>query len=701
MIRLSRSLKTNNINGNPAQLRAIEHGAGAACVIAGPGSGKTFVIIKRVIRLIEKGVSPNQILVITFTKAAAITMQQRFIKETDSMYPEVLFGTFHSCFYQILKDSMPRGDRTLTVVTESEKYNILLHVLRSMQSDIRKKRKLEMAVNGESFTDNQGTDDFEFDSETVKALLCEISKLKNDGRGAESADCNVPLKEYFTEIYKEYDSIMKDQSYIDFDDMVLMCHDLLSKNPSLLEIYREKFNYILIDEYQDINKMQFEVVKLLAGNNGNLFVVGDDDQAIYGFRGSKPELMLGFKEFFPGAEEILLNVNYRCAKRILESSLRVIDENKVRFKKDIKAGNEKDGIVSVHKFLTKNDQYEYVAKRICELAARKTSKLVSGENCNYEKSNVLDNKNGNTKNMAYSLNANENKLFEYKDIAVIFRTNMEATSFASFLLSKNIPCTYREKINFFHEKKYIKDILSYLSFAYDGHRRSDFFRIMNQPVRYICRDCAANEVVDERNLISYYQRKGKYNMMSVVQKFFRDIGMIEKTIPYLGVHYIRNVIGFDKYVKDKLGNNKDAYKEYLEDADKLMKLCREYKSYRELKEYFDEQAKLLNAVKQNKTCKNGVQLMTMHASKGLEFPIVFIPDLNEGIVPSRKSIGVSDIEEERRMFYVAITRAKEELYMTYVTGDKDNPMRMSSFLRPLNKCVVFEEMKYRSIDEDI
>ena len=649
--RLLRSLKTNNINGNPAQLRAIEHGAGAACVIAGPGSGKTFVIIKRVIRLIEKGVSPNQILVITFTKAAAITMQQRFIKETDSMYPEVLFGTFHSCFYQILKESMPRGDKTLTVVSEAEKFSIILHVLKGIQSSIRMKKKLEMQDNNGSF------EDFEYDLETAKILVSEISKLKNSGDSPENADESVPLKEYFPQIYNEFDQIMKEQNYIDFDDMVLMCRDHLSKNPSILAKYREKYKYILIDEYQDINKMQFEVVKLLTGNNGNLFVVGDDDQSIYGFRGSKPELMLGFKEFYPDSKEILLNVNYRCGKKILDNCLKVINENKVRFKKEIEAGSKIDGVVIGKKFLTKNDEYEYIANEIIKS------------------------------------NEEMSKPHDYNDIAVIFRTNMEATSFASFLLSKNIPCTYREKITFFHEKRFIKDILAYLSFANDGHKRSDFFKIMNQPVRYICRNCASEEKVDESKLIAYYKNKGKYNMMSTIQKFFKDISMLERFNIFLGVHYIRNVIGFDKYVKEKLGVNKGAYEEYLKDADELMKLCKEYRTYNELKAYFEEQDKLKSTIKSNSTCKNGVQLMTMHASKGLEFPVVFIPDLNEGIVPSRKSIGISDIEEERRMFYVAMTRAKEQLYMSYVTGDKNNPMRMSGFLRPIKDLFMDKEIE--------
>ncbi len=635
------NLKRNKITGNPAQLRAIEHGDGAACVIAGPGSGKTYVIIRRVIRLIEKGVNPGDILVITFTKAAAITMQQRFIKETDSMYPEVLFGTFHSCFYQILKENAPGNASPLTIMRETDKYSLLSHVLKCLQSDLRMRRK-----KGIPGKDGIIPEDIEYDAETIKIILSEISRIKNDGESPENCDKSVPLREHFKYIYDEYEMLMRNQNLIDFDDMVLMCHKLLKENAQIREKYRKRFKFILIDEYQDINRMQFEVVRLLSGDNGNLFVVGDDDQSIYGFRGSRPELMLGFKDFFPDAKQILLNVNYRCAREILDTSIKVIEDNKVRFKKEILSGNEyKGGIVKGLSFVDKNSQYEFIADKIKELSVSK-----------------------------YKLN----------DIAVIFRTNVEASAAATFLISKKIPCSYKEKITFFHEKKFMQTIIGYLDFACDGGKRSDFFKIMNQPVRYISRDCAPDPVIEERKVLSYYSAKGKYSMMSQVQKFFRDIAMVRKLRPKLAIHYVRNVIGLDKFVREKYSAGENTYKEYLEDADRLMEICRDFESYKELKEYLAEQNRIKTEMKDMvMQDKNGVRLMTMHASKGLEFSAVFIPDLNEGIVPSRKSTAEGNIEEERRMFYVAITRAKNELYLSYVKGDKNNPMRMSGFLRPV------------------
>ncbi len=656
------SLKINN-KVNPPQLRAITHGAGAACVIAGPGSGKTFVIIQRVINLIESGVSPGQILVITFTKAAAIEMQQRFIKETDSRFPEVLFGTFHSCFYQILKSSTPAGTEPVTVMSNLDKYNCMSSVLRQLQSRIRQIRKSSLyskkgiykEKDRNGFINNNADlgnscgngipEEIDFDNETIKVLLSEVSRIKNDGCGPEACGRDVPLYEHFTEIFNEYNSLMRGQSLIDFDDMILMCYELLKNNRNVLSIWQERFKYILIDEYQDINNMQFKVIELLAGSSGNVFAVGDDDQSIYGFRGSKPELMLGFKDFFPDSKEIILNVNYRCASKILEKSLLVINENRKRFVKDISpAPNSIEGVVVGKSFESKDEEYSYIAKVISTKEASNLS---------------------------------------FKDIAVIFRTNLEATSMAQFLISKGIPCSYKEKITFIHDRKEIMDLIAYMSFVNNGNRRSDFLRIINQPVRYIKRDALKNEIVREADLLAYYKNTANIHMMDTISKLFRDLKMIGSLRPRLAVHYIRKVVGYDKYIMDKYRKDKSRMAETLAALDEFMDMCREYESFNELKDVIEEQNRIKEEAKDIVQKKNGVNIMTMHASKGLEFDTVFIPDINEGIVPSRKSVSPDAIEEERRMFYVAMTRAKKELYLTYVKGTKDNPVMMSSFLRPI------------------
>ncbi len=596
---------------NSAQRSAIEHFEGPACVIAGPGSGKTFVIIQRILNLIRKGVNPGSILTITFTKAAAIEMQQRFIKETDSMYPEVLFGTFHSIFYHIL------DNKDCTILKECDKYKILGHIL-------------------------QGRD---YDSESIRLILSEISRLKNTGESPDNCDKSVPFYENFPSIYEEYCEILRDQLLIDFDDMVLLCKEYLYERPDIRRKWQERLSFIQIDEYQDINRMQFEVVRLLLNKKNNLFVVGDDDQAIYGFRGSDPKLMLTFNDYFSDAKQILLDTNYRCAPCILDASKRVIEENNIRFKKDIKAG-KKAGI-SVLKgaaYIDRNDEYTSIIKMICTMKER----------------------------------------MSLSEIAIIVRTNTEATGIAKILTEAKIPCFYKEKLVALHEKPVIMDVLSYMAFAKDGQKRSDFLRIMNKPVRYISRQSLAGDVIIEKDLLFYYQKKGKLRMTAAIQKFFRDMSMLSKLNPRMSVHFIRTYIGYDKYLKQKYIGNEKTYQMHIGELDEFEKLCKNFKYYEDLLEYIEDSKGAMESMRRNKCVnKSGVRIMTMHASKGLEFKAVFLPDLNEGIVPSRKSITIEEIEEERRMLYVAMTRAKEELYLGYVKGTKENPMRMSGFLRPV------------------
>ena len=618
------------MNCNPAQKRAIEHEKGPAYVIAGPGSGKTFVIIQRIISLIRKGVDPGSILTITFTKAAAIEMQQRFIKETDSMYPEVLFGTFHSIFYHILDTGR------LSIIRESEKYKILSHVL-------------------------HGKD---YDGEIIKLILSEISRLKNSGGNANDRDKSVPFYEDFPEIMHEYASILKEQNLIDFDDMVLQCRDYLIKRPDIRGKWQERLRYIQIDEYQDINMAQFEVVKLLLSKERNLFVVGDDDQSIYGFRGSNPKLMLGFRDYFEDSKEIILDTNYRCAPKILEASKLVINENKVRFKKNIRAGiNSNTGLITGKAFKEKSEQYRYIINEI----------------------------------KAFSKDTDGNvKKKDLSDISIIVRTNMEATIIAKMLNDADVPCSYKERMIFLHEKPPVKDIISYMAFIFDGQKRSDFLRIMNKPVRYISRSALNDERIDEKDLLVYYAKQSKLNMTTTVQKLFKDLKLMSKLSPRGAIRFIRGYMGYDKYLKDKYCCNDRILQEYMKDLDDFEKLCESFMDYSDIKEYTDQLNKQLEDMKNVRvTDKKGVRVMTMHASKGLEFKKVYLPDLNEGIIPSRKSITDEEIEEERRMLYVAMTRAKEELHLSYVEGTKENPMRISCFLRPVR--FLFQDSNFDGI----
>jgi len=630
-------------------MRAIEHDRGPACVIAGPGSGKTFVIIKRVVRLIEKGISPSHILIITFTKQAAIEMQQRFIKETNSMYPEVLFGTFHSVFYQILKVSSPKKAEPVTLISEKQKYIFMSEILSELRQMILAKSKGAGTLNNPLYDSSS----FEYNKDTIKTLISEISRLKNEGNTdpedkSFEYDKSIQLGEYFPYIFREYDNLLKQLNLIDFDDMVLMCYKLLRENKEILEAWQEKFKYILIDEYQDINNMQFKVVRLLSKKHENLFVVGDDDQSIYGFRGSSPKFMLMFDKYYKNAEKIILDVNYRCAPEILKVSLKVINENNNRFRKNIKAGS---------------------------LGIKGQCKLLSFSEKSMQSDAIIKQIRGIT--------GGDNPLFDHKDIAVIFRTNIEASAMALIFTENKIPFFYKEKIVSPYDKPYIKDLVSYLDFACGGFKRGDFLKIMNKPLRYITRDCLMSETVSENEILMYYKRQGKLRMMDRIQRFFRDIKMVQKLKPYLAINFVRKVMGYDNYIKEKYGKDRTSLKEITEEINNFEETVKSFTTYKQLKAFLEDIASDYEKIKGSNLDKSGVRIMTMHASKGLEFKVVFLPDLNEGIIPSRKSISDESIEEERRMLYVAMTRAKEKLYLSYINGGKSNPMRMSHFLTPI------------------
>lgn len=611
----------NHINGNAAQMHAIQHVNGPALVVAGPGSGKTFVIIQRVRYLIEDaGISPSSILVITFTKAAAIEMQQRFFKLTDSGYPEVAFGTFHSIFYNILRIS--GNYRDIRLISEPEKYNIMSTILKGIRSKYR--------INIELGTD------------IIMNIFSEISRIKNEGDEELCCNESTPLKEYFKEIYCEYNEQLHNLDKIDFDDMISRCYEFLISHPGELDKWQEHFKYILVDEAQDINNAQWKLLVLLSGKNRNIFMVGDDDQSIYGFRGSKPEILMDFKTHYPESENILLNVNYRCAQNILEDSLLVIGENKNRIQKAILSGIDRVGHVDYIGHSTQEQENSYIIKYI-----------------------------------------KENAEFE-NEIAILCRTNNGVNRVTQMLMSSGIKCAVVQKVKPFFEGNYICDVLSYLRFAYFARTRNEFIKIMNKPCRYIKRQAVQGEVVTREALLSFY--KDNVSMQSAICCLFKDIDFISKLKPYLAIKYVRSVMKYDEYaIKDK---NESDRREILSLLDELEDKAREYADGKAFFDYVDDSILTMNKElearsKQKKS--DGVRIMTFHASKGLEFDHVLIPDVNEGVIPGRRAITESEIEEERRMFYVAMTRARKELHIMYLTGQGENSMLPSRFIKKLVK----------------
>lgn len=605
---------------NAAQQQAVMHAKGPAMVLAGPGSGKTTVITERLKYLIEqKAVDPATILVITFTKASAVEMQMRFLKLTDSSYPEVLFGTFHSVFYQMIRNSLSDKNSKPEIADIRFQTELIKDILAQLKAMGR-----------------IGREEFEEGCERIPDILSEISRIKNMDSEPESCSDRAPLKNVFPEIFDSYGRKIREFGKIDFDDMMVRCLALLTENESILKFWQKRFRYILIDEYQDINPVQSRIIDLILGEEKNLFAVGDDDQSIYGFRGSDPGIMLKFMEKFEtsDAKLINLNINYRSGSDILHASQLVIKENKIRLQKDLAAfeGNG-NGSVITRRYDSRQKQSEAIA---------------------------------------HFLDKHRDQL---SDIALLFRTNSEARALLPVLRQYNIPTNLDSFEENIYKDKAVQTLVSYLEFAYEGQSRSDFYRIMNVPMRYISREAAGMETVTEKELLSFYRdNPGK---QKTVRDFFRVIHMISHLRPALSVRYLRRSVGLDSLFEKSI----NALNELENEAQK-------FEDSRKFLEYVKEKtAESDNAVKRKResTSKERVNLLTMHASKGLEFGIVWLADLNEGIIPSRSATDAAGTEEERRMLYVAMTRAKRALIMSYIKGSKENPMLPSRFLRPIRQ----------------
>lgn len=603
-------------SADTAQMAAITHEVGPVLCLAGPGSGKTFTLTHRIRYLIlEKQVDPSEILVITFSKAAAMEMEQRFYKVMDDRYYPVRFGTFHAIFFQIL--SRYEGYTTKDILTLSQKRKYMKTVLFQM--------------------DYQGKTDME----SMDELLSAFSYLKNHPTEEKFAEYNKKIPQ-FKSIYKKYEDMIRREHKLDFDDMLVLCHRLFNDKKEVLEEYRSQFSHILIDEYQDINPIQYEVVKGLVKPHFNLFAVGDDDQAIYGFRGSDPSIMLHFLDDFPNGTIIPFGKNYRSVKEIVDYAGAVIKENKNRYKKEITAANEGRGVF-IKGYASKEEEYGDILEQL---------KKAHEENC----------------------------LQEY---ACLFRTNMDASYLAERLLKENIPYVMREKPYNPYDHFISRDLLHYLHLKSGDLQASELIPVMNRPLRYMSRESVdlLKGTVDFAALKKFYA--GKEYMQKNIQKLEYDLLRMKDMDLFASVNYIRKGIGYDEYLRKQAAEQNIPWEEYKNTADELQKRFAMFSSLEELEIHIDEyREKITESGKQNKKSdKPGVTIMTCHASKGLEFDKVYIPDCNEGNIPYRKSVKVSEIEEERRLFYVALTRAKKQLHLSYINGKEDERHLISRFLK--------------------
>ncbi|MBR0382253.1 MAG: ATP-dependent helicase [Eubacterium sp.] len=580
------------------QKKAISHGKGPAMVLAGPGSGKTTVITWRVRYLIEKaGVDPAHILVITFTRAAADEMKRRFFRFEGMDRSPVTFGTFHAVFFMILRYAYHY--KAANIIREESKRQVIRDLAGSLDMEI------------------------EDENDFVSSLIGEISYVKGEMLSLPYYHSAVCSDEQFARIYKGYENYLRQEQLIDFDDMLVFCCELLRERKDILSVWQERFQYILIDEFQDINKVQYEIVKMLAGKEKNLFVVGDDDQSIYRFRGARPEIMLGFEKDFPGAAKITLGVNYRCSSQIVESSVNLIGHNKKRYSKDLKS--HRGPVVPVTFKQLKDSSEECVD-------------IIRGI-LYYQKKGI-----------------------SLEEMAVIYRTNTQPRLLVSRLMEYNIPFVMRDQIPNIFEHWIARNILTYIRIAQGDRTRSSFLQIMNKPKRYISRTMLTGKQVDlaELKRASF----GKRWLFEKIDKLEMDLYLLRKMSPYEAVTYIRQGIGYEDYLAEYAGFRNMDLAGLIEILDQVHESARGFDTFEAWFDHIEAYGKALEKQRNRRQDRReGLTLTTMHSAKGLEYEVVFVIDVNEGITPHRKAVKDADLEEERRLFYVAMTRAKTYLFL--------------------------------------
>ncbi len=607
---------------NKAQKAAANHFKGPCLVLAGPGSGKTLTIAKRIEYLIKVyKVRPEEILVITFTRYAAGEMKKRFCRIMGSESFPVNFGTFHSVYYWILKWAY--GLTNTSLLSDGEKCAVLRQI---------------MGERKDASTEEQ-------EEEYLRGLAEEIGNVKNNREDIESYSSLHYEKELFKKVYLAYEEKKKTLKKIDFEDMLVMCCRLFEERKDILRKWQQKFRYILIDEFQDINQAQYDVIRMLTSDSGNLFAVGDDDQSIYGFRGAKPGIMMEFKKDYPKAKQFLLDVNYRSDGHIVDGALKVISNNKERYEKKIQSFRDREKRIKVYELKDSMEESLYILKTIEKF-------LQKGE--------------------------------AMEEIAVLFRTAADAQVLSEVLSQHEIPFFMRDRLRNIYEHFTAQDIISYFRLSQGVGERRDFLRIVNRPNRYIGRDSMSEGIVSYESLRNFYCDKRW--MLDCIDQLQSDVEMISGKSPYAAIQYIRKSIGYDDFLREYAKYKRIDHQKIQETLDQIQESSKAYATMEEWLSHVEDYGNMLlkrQEIQKKRQEEKGIALHTIHGAKGLEFNTVFIIGANEGTLPYRKAKLAGELEEERRLFYVAMTRAKEQLIITCVKEKNGKNISSSRFLYEL------------------
>jgi len=606
------------VNLNDSQKAAFNHVDGPLMVFAGPGSGKTTVITHRALQLIKK-CNPKEVLVITFSKAAATEMENRFKKMSNGL--SCTFGTFHAIFFRVLRH---RYNYSLeNIFYEGERRNLVKNLLIKFE--------------------------IEPDEDILLELLNEISLVKNEMYDIEGYNSKSIGTQEFTAIFSAYEQQKRQHKKIDFDDMLTLCHNLWQAEPDYLNFWQNKFKYIMIDEFQDINQVQYECIKMLSVAPHNLCIVGDDDQSIYRFRGSRPEFLLNFTKDFPQAKQILLDVNYRSTDDIITFSNNIIVKNENRFPKKI-IGTNKPGVKPT--IATYNDQ------------------------------------NSEAKTIANQIrkNIDKNPNIQLNEIAIIYRTNMQARAFTDAFMLTNIPFIIRDEISSVYNHWIAQDIFAYFRLANGTAFIQDVERIINKPFRYISK--AFLQKIKQENL-DIFQIYHKTEMLNSSQKgnideLFDNIKALNKRKTQTAIKFIRKNLSYDAYIKEHCEYQKTSPIGLYEILNELQEAAEDFPIFADFMQHAENATQPVD----QQSATDRVTLTTMHSAKGLEFDNVYVIGAVEGLIPHERSRTAAEIEEERRLFYVAATRARQNLTISVIKKRHEKNVEPTRFLEEYqNKTV--------------
>nr|WP_330409749.1 ATP-dependent helicase [Romboutsia maritimum] len=627
------------------QKEAVNHLDGPCMVLAGPGSGKTRVITYRIANMVVNyNIKPSSILAISFTKASSMEMKNRALSLTkDHRMNKVTYGTFHSVFYRILR--------------HFERYNL------DSIFDEKSKRMTIRAILKSLNVENAE------DDEVIGQVINEISYVKNELMDKQDFTSEILTKDEFIKVYNMYEEHKSQVNKIDFDDMLIKTYYLLQNNRQALDLVRNVYKYILVDEFQDINKVQFEVIKLISNINNNIFVVGDEDQSIYGFRGSRPDFLLEFEEYFGDTKKILLDINYRSKGEIIDVANRLIEKNENRYEKVIKCCQGKGANVNYISPENSEEEAVFIAKEILEEIKK--------------------------------------DYVEYTDFAVIYRTNIQSRALVDVFMDMRIPFVIKDSVITIYDHWASQDILSYLRLGNNIKSNKDWVRIINKPFRYISRD-SINMVKEEKDFIDALINKCNLHPKQVktINDLEIDLSYIKSLNPKNAISYIRSTLDYDRYILDYCANRKIKSNGLVEILNELESSATKFKT---IEEYLNHIERVKSEIVENKNNKNsdGVIFTTMHSAKGLEFKNVYIIGVNEGTVPHEKSYDMDNeekkkdqIEEERRLMYVAITRAEENLYISSPSSKYGKKASKSRFIDDI-KAPTKEEIDSITIGDKI